>query len=500
MSAGVLNALFDLIAAPETGEAPTLAPVRMVRVAHEGRPGLHHAVRVPDGVQLRVGQRVIFEVPGDAAVGRVEGEPYMMLPTGGDPEALPRIRPLSAEETEALLTAHGRREAEAFAAFRERVAALRLPMKPVHLEMSVGAQRFNFYFWSEHRVDFRTLLADLRKRINGRIELLQLGAHDAARHIGGIGRCQREFCNRVIPEYPAVSPKHARTQGLSPNPQKHLGTCNRLMMCLQHEQAQYVEARKGLPKEGKSVDTPIGRAVIKELDILRARVKVRAESGEWGTFALSELSRDGKPLAEANPADETIDRDGDDDELGRFDEVAEEELPPELRPPKRSALGPARDDAPAGSPPQPAPSRDASQPPARPIRSETKPERGDRRPDRKPDQRPERGDRRPDPRAAPRPERGERRPDRAPQAPSPGKAPGPQAPQPVRPKPPAPRVDAPPPSAIDPTVDADDDDNGLDEDGPDEASDGPPEGGAPRKRRRRRRRGGGGSKPSNPQT
>jgi cell fate regulator YaaT (PSP1 superfamily) len=491
MSAGVLNALFDLIAAPETGEAPTLVPVRMVRVAHDGRPGIHHAVRVPDGVHLRVGQRVIFEVPGDAAVGRVEGEPYMVLPTGGDPESLPRIRPLSAEETEALLTAHGRKEAEAFAAFRERVAALRLSMKPVHVELSVATSRYNLYFWAEHRVDFRPLLADLRKRINGRIELLQLGAHDAARHIGGIGRCQREFCNRVIPEYPAVSPKHARTQGLSPNPQKHLGTCNRLMMCLQHEQAQYVEARKGLPKEGKSVDTPIGRAVIKELDILRARVKVRAESGEWGTFALSELSRDGKPLAEANPSDETIDRDGDDDELGRFDEVAEEELPPELRPPKRGPLGPTRDDAPAAAPVQPAP-REAAPASARPPRVEAKPERGDRRPERKPDPRPERGERRPDPKSAPRAERGERRPERAPQ-------PQPQA-RPARPSPPVPRGDAPPPSAIDPTVDADDDDNGLDEDGPDEASDGPPEGGAPRKRRRRRRRGGGGSKPSNPQT
>jgi hypothetical protein len=101
---------------------------------------------------------------------------------------------------------------------------------------------------------------------------------------------------------------------------------------------------------------PLVRArQIPPLDILRARVKVRAESGEWGTFALSELSRDGKPLAEANPSDETIDRDGDDDELGRFDEVAEEELPPELRPPKRGPLGPTRDDAPAAAPVQPAP-------------------------------------------------------------------------------------------------------------------------------------------------
>jgi len=489
MSAGVLNALFDLIAAPDTGEAPTLAPVRMVRVAHEGRPGMHHAVRVPDGLQLRVGQRVIFEVPGDAAVGRVEGEPYMVLPLGGDPDALPRIRPLSAEETEALLMSHGRREAEAFALFRERVAMLRLPMKPVHLEMSVGAQRYNFYYWAEHRVDFRTLLADLRKRINGRIELLQLGAHDAARQIGGIGRCQREFCNRVIPEYPAVSPKHARTQGLSPNPQKHLGTCNRLMMCLQHEQAQYVEARKGLPKEGKSVDTPIGRAIIKELDILRARVKVRAESGEWGTFALSELSRDGKPLADAQAASETVDRDGDDDELGRFGEVSDDELPPELRPPKRSALGPARDDAPVAAPTQP--TRDAAAPAARPMRSEAKPERGERRSERKAAPRPERGERRPEAKAAPKVERGGRRTDQAPSVP---------APQPARPRPSAPRVEAPPTQTPDAARDADDEDNGLEDEAPDDAGDVTTEGGAPRKRRRRRRRGGGGSKPSTPQT
>jgi cell fate regulator YaaT (PSP1 superfamily) len=507
MSAGVFEALFGLMAESETSRGTPLAPIRVVRVAHEGRPGLHHVVRVPDGAHVVAGQRLVFEVPGDAAVGRAEGEPWMMLPPAETAEPMPVMKVMAADEVEAMLTNVSRREAEAFAWFRERVAALRLPMKPVHVEMSPVGGRFVFYYWSEHRVDFRTLLADLRKRIVGRIDLVQFGAHEAARHIGGIGRCQREFCNRVIPNYPAVSPKHARTQGLSPNPQKHLGTCNRLMMCLQHEQTQYVEARKGLPREGKQVDTPIGRGVVKELDILRGRVKVRTEDGEWGTFSVTELSKDGKPLVDSGPGtvDETIDREVEGDEYGgeTGSEVPIEELPPELRPRKKTVLGAPREETAAA----PAPAREAPPPPGQ--RSAPSPRVEGPRPRQDRPERPARPDRpdRPD-----RPKGGEpgQRPqgDRGPKpAPRPNK-PAPQgAPPAPRPKPPAPARPAPPPRVergpSDPEAESDD---ALDDgdDGPDDAPDtGGPEGGAPRKRRRRRRRGGGsgsgGAPPSAPQ-
>lgn len=333
----VLESLLDLVTEDPPQRAARL-PVLLTRVRHEGRPWLYHTVRVPDEATVHAGDRVIFEVPGDSAFGEVVDEPALRVPPE-EPSAMPVIKAFSAQEVAQIAEKVSRREAEAFAWFRDRVAALRLPMKPVHIEMSALQGRVVFYFWAETRVDFRTLLQDLKRRVQGTIELTQVGAHEAARQIGGIGRCHRELCARVLPTYPPVSPKHARVQGLSPNPQKHLGACGRLMGCLQYEQDQYQEARKGLPKEGKTVETPLGLGVIKELDILRARVRVRTEDGQWGTFHVSELKRDGKPLVAAAPKPET--------ETGDVEADAAQDFELAERPAPRPAPAPRPQPAPA---------------------------------------------------------------------------------------------------------------------------------------------------------
>ncbi|MCK6573575.1 hypothetical protein L6V77_21045 [Myxococcota bacterium] len=513
LSNQLYDALLDLLVEDDDPDAPGAAlpsrPVRLARVRHEGRPWLHHWVRVPDAALVDVGDRVIFKVPGDSAFGTVVDAPALRVPEG-DPQTMPVLEVMTADEVAQTAERVSKRETEAFTLFRERIVAMRLPMKPVHVEMSALQQRTVFYFWSDQRVDFRNLLAELRRRIQGQIDLTQVGPHEAARQIGGIGRCHRELCARVMPSYPPVSPKHARTQGLSPNPQKHVGACGRLMSCLAYEQEQYAEARKGLPKEGKTVETPLGKAVIKELDILRGRVRVRTEDGQWETFHVSELKRDGKPIV-ASTEPETVDT---------MDVDAEEHLDFELagRGLDAGDAGEASEDAsPLARAATLAPR--VVRPAAKPAqRTGPAPAKSPPRPNAPPAQRPERSERPrretpPRPEAAPRTEPAPRRD--APHRPGgrPGNAQGrgvaPEAtPTPRPPKPERPAAERPvtrveaiadAQAAADALPDAAEDaDEGDEFDG--EETGAPEVQGAPRKKRRRRRRkpggGGGGGTPS----
>jgi cell fate regulator YaaT (PSP1 superfamily) len=509
LSNQLYDALLDLLVEDDDpdapGSAPPSRPLRLARVRHEGRPWLHHWVRVPDAALVDVGDRVIFKVPGDSAFGTVVDAPALRVPEG-DPQGMPVLEVMTADEVAQTAERVSKRETEAFTLFRERIVAMRLPMKPVHVEMSALQQRTVFYFWSDQRVDFRNLLAELRRRIQGQIDLTQVGPHEAARQIGGIGRCHRELCARVMPSYPPVSPKHARTQGLSPNPQKHVGACGRLMSCLAYEQEQYAEARKGLPKEGKTVETPLGKAVIKELDILRGRVRVRTEEGQWETFHVSELKRDGKPIV-ASTEPETVDTmDVDAEEhldfelAGRgFDAGDAGEASEDASPLARAATLAPRVVRPAAKPPQkpspkPAPARPAPPPAAPPA---PRAERGERSPRGKTEPAP-RGDAPQRPGGRPGSTVGRGVPAEGTPAPRPQKRP--EVPAAQRP---APRAEVRPdrdartetPDAADETeADETDAEDGDELEG--EETGAPEIPGAPRKKRRRRRRKPGGGAPA----
>ena len=72
----------------------------------------------------------------------------------------------------------------------------------------------------------------------------------------------------------------AKEQNLSLNPSKISGLCGRLMCCLKYEQDHYERARRSLPKPGKEIDTPDGRAVMLDVSVIKETVKVRMLSGD----------------------------------------------------------------------------------------------------------------------------------------------------------------------------------------------------------------------------
>ena len=135
-----------------------------------------------------------------------------------------------------------------------------------------------FYYTSDVRVDFRELVKDLARVFRTRIELRQIGVRDGSKMLGGLGMCGRPFCcSTFIGDFQPVSIKMAKEQGLSLNPVKISGTCGRLMCCLKYEQDNYEYLLKITPKQGALVDTPEGRGIVVEVNLLSGQLKVRLD-------------------------------------------------------------------------------------------------------------------------------------------------------------------------------------------------------------------------------
>ena len=97
--------------------------------------------------------------------------------------------------------------------------------------------------------------------------------------LGGLGVCGRPFCcSGFLGEFQPVSIKMAKEQGLSLSPVKISGTCGRLMCCLKYEQAAYTDLLKRTPKVGAIVNTPEGKGLVVENNLIAGTLKVKLDN------------------------------------------------------------------------------------------------------------------------------------------------------------------------------------------------------------------------------
>ena len=135
-----------------------------------------------------------------------------------------------------------KKEQEAFDICLQKIADHGLDMmKLVNVEYAFDGKKILFYYTSDVRVDFRELVKDLARVFRTRIELRQIGVRDGSKMLGG------------------------------------LGMCGRLMCCLKYEQDNYEYLLKITPKQGALVDTPEGRGIVVEVNLLSGQLKVRLD-------------------------------------------------------------------------------------------------------------------------------------------------------------------------------------------------------------------------------
>lgn len=157
-----------------------------------------------------------------------------------------------------------------------------LNMKLVDVKFTFDEQKLILYFTSESRVDFRELVRDLASVFHVRIELRQIGSRDECKMMGGLGVCGRPCCcSDCNLDYPRVTIKMAKNQGLALNPGKINGLCGNLMCCLEYENEYYSEVNKLMPKIGSEVTLPDeSKGTVASINHLKKTVTVKIQGKE----------------------------------------------------------------------------------------------------------------------------------------------------------------------------------------------------------------------------
>ncbi|MDE7167296.1 MAG: stage 0 sporulation family protein [Clostridia bacterium] len=185
------------------------------------------------------------------------------------------------------------RRADAMKTVKEKIEKHNLEMKLIDCEFAFDGSKAVFYYSAPQRVDFRDLVKELSSCFHMRIELRQVGIRDEIKLIGGISPCGRECCcSSCMPDVKKVSIKMAKTQGLSLNPQKISGLCGRLMCCLSYENDYYAETCKQMPKIGTELNTPDGKGVVVNVNMLKMLVRVRIEDKAKDSVTYKDYSVD----------------------------------------------------------------------------------------------------------------------------------------------------------------------------------------------------------------
>lgn len=173
---------------------------------------------------------------------------------------------------------------------REQVVKLELPMKIVDVEPLLGGERVMFYFVSEQRVDFRTLVRELAHHLHTRIELRQVGARDEARITADYEKCgQHCCCKQFLKVLTPISMRSAKTQKATLDPSKISGRCGRLMCCLRYEDETYEELKKKLPKRNTRVRTEQGEAWVIDGQILTQLVMIQYDDGKRAAVPMEHI-------------------------------------------------------------------------------------------------------------------------------------------------------------------------------------------------------------------
>lgn len=231
----------------------------------------------PDGTALKKGDRVIVETARGVECGEVAMENRDINNEEIVHPLKKMIRKATPQDVKKV-EENRKKEKTAFDICLKKIAAHKLEMKLVDVEYTFDNNKILFYFTADGRVDFRELVKDLASVFRTRIELRQIGVRDEAKMMGGLGICGRPFCcTSFLGEFQPVSIKMAKEQGLSLNPVKISGTCGRLMCCLKYEQAAYSDLLRTTPKNGAVVNTPEGRGVVVDVNLLTGMLKVRMD-------------------------------------------------------------------------------------------------------------------------------------------------------------------------------------------------------------------------------
>jgi cell fate regulator YaaT (PSP1 superfamily) len=234
----------------------------------------------PSDIHPTPGDKVLAETVRGLEIGTVETG-AMNIPGAEDVQELQPIIRMATLADLAQDAENHEREKEALAICKQRVKEHDLPMDLISATYTFDRSHIVFYFSSEQRVDFRQLVRDLAAIFHTRIQLMQIGARDEAKHLGGCGVCGRPLCcSTWLQRLEPISIKMAKEQHLPLSPTKLAGVCGRLKCCLRYEYDFYKEQNQKLPLPGIEVRTAEGQVgVVEYTHVLKEEVTIELYGG-----------------------------------------------------------------------------------------------------------------------------------------------------------------------------------------------------------------------------
>jgi cell fate regulator YaaT (PSP1 superfamily) len=235
---------------------------------------LYH-FKVGNHKELAAGDHVIVETKRGKQLGQVIA--YI------DPQEVHQRKGLRAVQRKAtprdlvLKQVWESKELDALITCREEAAKAGIKdAKFVKAEYSFdGSWLIIAYTTENKKLDVRTVQGALGRLLRTRVEMQLVGPRDVAKIMGGYGACGiPRCCSTFLTEFSPISIRMAKEQGISLSPQEITGMCGRLRCCLVYEYEQYVEAKKQLPKVGKTIGTPHGEGRVIDVRPLRDSVLV----------------------------------------------------------------------------------------------------------------------------------------------------------------------------------------------------------------------------------
>lgn len=162
---------------------------------------------------------------------------------------------IATDEDKKTVEKNDKEAEEALKTAKKYVEKYKLDMNIVSARYSFDKKQLLYIFTADGRIDFRELAKKLAQVYKTRIELRQVGVRDKAKQVGGLGPCGRPLCcSLFLSDFTSVSINMAKNQYIALNPTKINGVCGRLLCCLNYEDSQYSEMKKGLPKIGERVN------------------------------------------------------------------------------------------------------------------------------------------------------------------------------------------------------------------------------------------------------
>jgi cell fate regulator YaaT (PSP1 superfamily) len=205
------------------------------------------------GVLFAKGDEVIVALEEGPALGRVEKSPMPVFKPCQKSGAKRLLRHASDDDRGAF----DKQQANQVRAKRyaqERVRALALEMKVSRIDFNLSSRHATCFFTAEGRVDFRQLVRDLSRRFATKVRMVQVGARDEAKLLGGIGVCGRTLCcSTWLDDFQPIGIQMAKRQNLSLNPSKISGQCGRLLCCLAYEDEGYKTGATGRSESGRAL-------------------------------------------------------------------------------------------------------------------------------------------------------------------------------------------------------------------------------------------------------